>query len=180
MKFSFDYHLHVNLANHYNDVNMSAMAFQITSLTIVYSIVYSGADQRKHQSSASIAFVRRIHRWPGNSPQKGPITRKMFPFDDVIMHCNCERRTWMRMRTCLANLLHIYPINTLSPGPKWLFICRRHFQIPFIEKIICFVLFYRSVTSYVPKCPINYKLTLVCEMAWGRKVYTSYNNMLRH
>ena len=52
---------------------------------IVYSIVYSGADQRKHQSSASLAFVRGIHRWPVNSPLKGPVTREMFPFDGVIM-----------------------------------------------------------------------------------------------
>ena len=47
---------------------MSAMASQITSLTMVNSTVYSGADQRKHQSSASLAFVRGIHRWPVNSP----------------------------------------------------------------------------------------------------------------
>ena len=60
---------------HYDDVTMSAMASQITSLTIV-SIVYSGADQRKHQSSASLAFVRGIHRWPVNSPHKWPVTRK--------------------------------------------------------------------------------------------------------
>ena len=53
---------------HYNDVIMSAMASQITSLTIVYSTVYSGADQWKHQSSASLAFVRGIHRV--NSPHK--------------------------------------------------------------------------------------------------------------
>ena len=46
---------------HYNDVVISVMAFQITELTIVYSAVYSGADQRKHQSSASMAFVRGIH-----------------------------------------------------------------------------------------------------------------------
>ena len=64
---------------------MSAMASQITSLTIVYSTVYSGADQRKHQSSASLAFMRGIHRWPVNSPHKGPVTRKMLLFDDVIM-----------------------------------------------------------------------------------------------
>ena len=62
-----------------------AMASQITSLTIVYSSFYSGANQRKHQSSASLAFVRGIHRWPVNSPHKGPVTRKMFPFGDVIM-----------------------------------------------------------------------------------------------
>ena len=64
---------------------MGTMASQITSLTIVYWTVYLGADQRKHQSSASLAFVRGIHRWPVNSPHKGPVTRKMFPFDDVIM-----------------------------------------------------------------------------------------------
>ena len=46
---------------------MGSMASQITSLTIVYSTVYSAADQRKHQSSASLAFVRGIHRGPGNS-----------------------------------------------------------------------------------------------------------------
>ena len=62
---------------------MGAIASQITSLTIVYSIVYSDADQRKHQSSAPLAFVRG----PVNSPHKWPVTRKMFPFDDVIMNC---------------------------------------------------------------------------------------------
>ena len=70
---------------HYNDVIMGAIASQITSLTIVYSTVYSGADQRKHQSSVSLAFVRGIHRSPVNSPHKWPVTRKMFQFDDVIM-----------------------------------------------------------------------------------------------
>ena len=64
---------------------MSAIASQITSLTIVYSIVYSDTDQRKHQSCASLAFVCGIHRGPVNSPHKWPVTRKMFPFDDVIM-----------------------------------------------------------------------------------------------
>ena len=51
----------------------------------VYSTIHSGADQRKHQSSASLAFVRGIHRSPVNSPHKGPMTRKIFPLDDVIM-----------------------------------------------------------------------------------------------
>ena len=64
---------------------MDTIASQITSVTIVYSTVYSDAVQRKHQSSASLAFVRGIHRWPVNSPHKGPVTRKMFPFDDIIM-----------------------------------------------------------------------------------------------
>ena len=67
--------------DHNYDVIMGAMASQITSLTIVYSTVYSGAHQRKHPSSASLAFVRGIHRGPGNSPHKWLVTRKMFPFD---------------------------------------------------------------------------------------------------
>ena len=74
------------LFTYYDDVVMDAMASQITSLTIVYSTVYSGADQSKHQSSASLAFVWGIHRRPVNSPHKWPVTRKMFPFDDVIMY----------------------------------------------------------------------------------------------
>ena len=61
------------------------MASQITRPTIVYSTIYPAADQRKHQSSAWLAFVRGIHRWPVNFSHKGPVTRKMFPFDDVIM-----------------------------------------------------------------------------------------------
>ena len=104
-----------------NDVIMSTMATQITSLTIVYSTVYSGEDKKKHQSSTSLAFVRGIHRWPVNSPRKAPVTRKKFPFDDVIMqyfqmnfhntlrprqngrHCvdNIFKRvSWMKMNKC--------------------------------------------------------------------------------
>ena len=89
---------------------MGAMASQITSLTIVYSTVYSGTDQRKHQSSASLAYVRRIHRWPVNSPHKWPVTRKMFPFDDVIM--------WRKIR---ARCNVIYLCITTYWEPLWNF-----------------------------------------------------------
>ena len=64
---------------------MSAIAFQTTILGSVYSTVYSGTDQRKHQSTALLAFVRGIHQWSVYSPHKGPETRKMFLLDDVIM-----------------------------------------------------------------------------------------------
>ena len=73
-----------NCRKHYNDVIMGAVASPITILNIVYSNVDSGTDQRKHQSSASLAFVRGIHRGPVNSPHKWPVTRKMFPFYDVM------------------------------------------------------------------------------------------------
>ena len=66
------------LSWYYNDVIMSAMVSQITSASIVYSTVCSGADQRKHQNSASLAFVRGIHQWPVNSSHKGSVTRKCF------------------------------------------------------------------------------------------------------
>ena len=56
---------------------MSAMAYQITGISIICSTVGSGADQGKHQSSASLAFVRGIHRKKAS---------KKFPFDDVIMN----------------------------------------------------------------------------------------------
>ena len=75
----------IHFIMHYCDFIMDSMACQISSLTFVCSNVYSDADQRKHQSSASLAFVWGIHRGPVNSPHKGPVTRKMFPFDDVIM-----------------------------------------------------------------------------------------------
>ena len=96
------------VCSHYGDVIMSTMASQITSLASVYSTFYSGADQRKHQSSASLAFVRGIHRAPVNSPHKWPVTRKMFPFDDVIMWIEVQKtscsvdgipmKQWFRIR----------------------------------------------------------------------------------
>ena len=79
---------------HYDDVTMSLMASQINSLTIVYSAVNSGADQRKHQSSASLLFMRGIPREPVNSPHNLPVTRKMFPFDDVIMLWYFQTNSW--------------------------------------------------------------------------------------
>ena len=61
---------------HYNDVIMSAMASQITGISIVCSTVCLGANQRKHQSSVSLVFVRGIHRWRVDSPHNGLVMRK--------------------------------------------------------------------------------------------------------
>ena len=74
--FGWNHTLNVFRPSYYNDVIKSAMASQITSFTIVYSTVYSGADQRKHQSSASLAFVWGIHWSPVNPPHKWTVTRK--------------------------------------------------------------------------------------------------------
>ena len=80
---------------HYCEVIMGAVASKITSLTIVYSTVYLDADQSIHQNSALLVFVRGIHHGPANSPHKWPVTRKMFPFDDVIM--DSPVNTWLKM-----------------------------------------------------------------------------------
>ena len=85
---------------------MGAIAAQITSLTIVYSNVYSDADDRNYQSSASLALVWGINRWPVNSPHKSPVTRKMLPFDDVIVY----------LGTYLRKGLH--NVNNIPPPPK--------------------------------------------------------------
>ena len=115
---------------------MSAMASQITSLTIVYSTIHSGADQRSLQSSASLAFVRGIHLWPVNSPHKEPVTRKMFSFDDVIICVVCvffsRKRVWRWQDQNLfffdtGNLIHYNCIfrsirKLLIYGPWWILI----------------------------------------------------------
>ena len=91
---------------------MGPMASQITGVPVVYSTDCSGGDQRKHQSSASMAFVWGIHRWPVNSPHKGPITRKMFPFDDVIMISSHATKYSLKGKICcnlaMINVIHIH------------------------------------------------------------------------
>ena len=95
----------------YNDVLMSEIASQITSVPTVCSTIYSGADQRQHQRSASLAFVQGIHRWPVNSPHKRPVTRKKFPFDDVI-------RWWFACRE-IRKSSHAVVNKTISRGRSY-------------------------------------------------------------
>ena len=106
---------------HYYDIMMGTIASQITSLTIVYSRVYLGADQRKHQSSMSLAFGWGIHRWPVNSRYKGPVTRQMFPFDYVIilrpslLTCGTKLRDELQYLNLIwKTMLVIHTANTLD------------------------------------------------------------------
>ena len=91
----------------YNDVIMGVIASPITSLTIVYPTVYSHADQRKHKSSASLAF----HPGPVNSTQKWPVTRKRFPFDDVIMPYHEATYTRVQLRIVIINNVALVYFN---------------------------------------------------------------------
>ena len=109
---------------------MGAIASQITSLTIIYSTVYSDADQRKRQSSASLAFVRGIHRGPVNSPHKWPVTRKMFPLDDVIMDVSA-------VLIILLNLVHhCLQLTNLFISASFRYACVQHIIIFKFETVV--------------------------------------------
>ena len=146
--------LHVNFLNiitffsgshfpfHYSDVIMSAMA-QTTSLRIVYSIIYSGADQRKHQSYTSLALVMGIHRWPINSPHKGPVTGKFLPFDDDILCTSSSTKYPCQFIDLRANVICFIfnrasnkQINVWSPALK-------------MKNIVCKNIQEQKVHSYI-------------------------------
>ena len=98
---------------HDSDVIVSAVS--VTGVSIVCWIFCSGADQRKHQSSASLAFVRGTHR----SPHKGRVTRKMFPFDDAIMSLNFLGELSTFAELCI--LSHFIPLGCFVwlPQCQW-------------------------------------------------------------
>ena len=127
--------LQMPVYRHYSDAITNTMASQIISLTIVYSTIYSAADQSNHQSSASLAFVQVIHRSPVNSRHKGPVTRKMFPLmasswvstsSWTIYKQYLKSETWMMCQhsVCVLDyLLHWGPVTLDSAfelGHHWL------------------------------------------------------------
>ena len=127
---------------------MGAIESQITNLTIVYSTVYSGADQ----SSASLAFVRGIHRWPVNYRNKWPVTRKMFSFNDVIMLCG-----YMTSLGHIELKAHIYESWYVSL--EWDFI----YLLLFLASVHGFMhetsdfLLYNNLFAYQVLCTLIYR-----------------------
>ena len=109
------------LTMHYTDIIISAMASQITGVLIVCSSVSSGGDQRIHQRSASLAFLRGIHRWLVDSLHKGPVTWKMFPFHDVIMEWQIyyQEEGFQSFGASQCRQL-IENINIFNVSSKWL------------------------------------------------------------
>ena len=103
---------------HYSNVIMSVIASQIISLTIVYWIVYSGADQRKHQSSASLAFVRGIHWWPVNPPHKGPVSIWWRRHDSTYWCILNILRTDFRFWSSSVDFPHFGDISTVWIRPN--------------------------------------------------------------
>ena len=95
---------------------MSAMASQITGVSIVCWTVWSGADQRKHQSSASLAFVRGIHRWPVDSPHKGPVKGV-----SIVCWTLCsgadQRKYQSSVSLAFVRGIHRWPVDSPNKGP---------------------------------------------------------------
>ena len=119
---------------YYSDVTMGAMASQITGVSIVCSTVCSGADQWKHQSSASLAFVKGIHRWPIDSPRKGPVTR----FHLMTSSCHILRNGF---------------VNSLRPRRN-----RRHFADDIFKCTLLnenVLISIKISLKFIPKGPIN-------------------------
>ena len=137
---------------HYSDVIMSVMASLISSLTIVYSTVYSDADQRKHQNSASLAFVRGIHRSPVNSPHKWPVTQKMFPFDDVIMKSEILWHLRMIIYTGKADYYQNMMLHILEYWIEYISFELLSVMFTFPTRI-----FYRAVPGFATDCPCGVK-----------------------
>ena len=128
---------------------MSAMASQITGASIIYSTVCSGTDQRKHQNSTSLAFVRGIQRWPVNSLHKGPVTRKMCPLDDVIIQSS-------------VRLAHL---GGESTGDRWIplykgSIMRKAFPCP--------VVFMEDIFGMMESLPFNIYDGLFLSLSYNR------------
>ena len=107
------------------------MASQITGVSIVYTAVCTGGDQRKHQSSTSLTFVRWVHRWPVPSLHKGLTTRKMFPFDDVIVENISKCITWISWH---AN----HNWNEISQKHLQLYCIKKQHGYPCLIKISAF------------------------------------------
>ena len=158
--------------SHYSDVIMGAMACKIPSLTIVYSIVYSGADQRKYQCSTSLAFVRGIHRGPVNSPHKRPVTRKLFPFVDVIKIPKSKLHMGTIGYVCLESIIVIIALawNTFETSGiekikvKWGNLNKIHHCLFF--QTLTFINIYKSQHCflYFHVCHKWHKTAIMCKL----------------
>ena len=138
---------------------MSVTASRITSLTIVYSIVYSGADQRNIKAPRHWP-LRGIHRWPVNSPHKWQVKRKMFPFDDIIM--SAKNRFTKQVKKC-QGYVHAPILNPSIPFRD----CGKH------QIIVNLLLCVTNLTNpkmhlcHLPKCTIHNSHSVPNGALWG-------------
>ena len=150
---------------------MNSLASQITSLTIVYSTVYSGANQRKHRSSAWRAFVQGIHRWPVNSPHKGPVTRKMFRFDDVIMTPTVGTLLWFVGIGRVVPVLHALGQSCEETRRIWIHQSQEFTNSWWYHYITVIIMIMSAIASQITGVSIVY--SAVCSGADQRKHQSS-------
>ena len=147
----------------YNDVIMGAIASQITSLTIVFSTVYSDADQRKHKSSASLAFVHGIHRGPVNSPHKWPVTRKCFHLMTSSRHfCASDGRAlkqWSIFPTIVSYIIH-WQFHYVTTVKLFIF-----FNLNRFWHIYSILIFFTAGRKFIALCPGRWLLSWIPAMA---------------
>ena len=154
---------------------MSAIVSQTTSFTIIYSTVYSDANQSKHQSSASLASVQGIHRWPVNSPHKGPVTRKMFPFDDIII----LTRDYTSLVCLIVNVLTLlFMLSTIDDSPNDISLSltkhddRAHYNVIVMKLLISFYTgsFFLTKSSIHCRVKKSDRNTSCCQDIWLKPV----------
>ena len=124
---------------HYSDVIMSTMVSQITGVSIVYWTVCSGTEKKKHQSSASLAFVGGIHRWPGNYPHNGPLTRKMFH----LMTSSCHKGSMILKAFPYHDTINVQARKTFDK-----LISNQKRDMLTNQEFTCFLLFFFQIKLY--------------------------------
>ena len=140
---------HNGRLEHYSDSIMSAMASQITNVSIGCWTVCSGADQRKYQSFGSLAFVMEIYRWPVDSPHKGPVTRKVFLFDDVTTASHVPYIDVFHSVTIFWNTCYGLLSNQMRfPLPKE-YVCCGICGIAFLNRCVYISIYGTSFTKHI-------------------------------
>ena len=157
---------------------MSAMAPQITGISIICSTVCSGADQRKHQRSTSLTLVKRMHRWPMDSPHKGPVTRKMFPFDNVVCNeWNQHPLTKMTLYNLDKNSSDVLGISTAVSEMFWnlYYHLNCHFIMVWIVELL--LRFWNRYLVRADSAPIHYRNQCWSVVNWtiGKKLQWNFN-----
>ena len=166
--------------SHYIDVIMITMASRITRLTVGYSIIYSGVDQRKHQCSASLAFVWGIPRGPMNSLHKWPVTQKMLSLDDVIMRKISIKSvlkmlmTWYSSNWANADQHCVTPLGFpvvwhIGAETKWQIFCKVYFQMLFHES----KLLYRNAIGTVDISKTKLRKNIYKTKSWTFGIFTT-------
>ena len=158
---------------------MGAMASQITSLKIVYSTVYSSADQRIHLSSASLAFLRGIHRWPVNSPHTGPVTQKWWRHHGVKCHYGMPMQSYASRQAFSIYLIfhHVHALfmHLILPV-RWnvtIYVVAGCFSIyVYIFRCVCYLIrWWYSFVKHIRGMRLKYTKpkmlrTMYCGLSW--------------